>query len=255
MKIIAITQARVGSSRLPAKVLKTINGVSILEMHILRILKSKVIDKVIVATTEEPNVDEICKICDKLGVAYFKGSTNDVLDRYYQTALLEKPEYIVRLTSDCPLIDAELVDEVIKKTISEKADYGSNGFITLFPDGQDTEVFTFKALEKAWKEATLLSDREHVTPYIWRNSSLKGGEMFNSVNYGTNKDYSEVRMTLDEQVDLEVITKMIETLGMDASWIEYAELYLQSNEIRNLNKSITRNEGYKKSLEKDKEKS
>jgi spore coat polysaccharide biosynthesis protein SpsF len=252
MKILAITQARVGSSRLPGKVLKEINGTTILEMHVSRILKSNLVSKLIVATTEEPEAMAICILCDNLGVENYRGSMDDVLDRYYKTAFPVNPDYVVRITSDCPLIDPEMIDAVIKTTLDSSADYGSNGFITLFPDGQDVEVFKFSALEKAWKEATLPSDREHVTPYIWRNSSLKGGNIFKSVNFEGKQDYSKVRMTLDESSDLEVITEMVNKLGTDRGWKEYADFYLNEESIHIKNDHIQRNEGYQKSLQKDK---
>jgi len=253
MKIIAVTQARVGSSRLPAKVLKEINGVSVLAMHIRRILKSTSITKLIVATTNEPDIGVLTSICDNEGVSYYQGALKDVLDRYYQAVVNESPDYIVRITSDCPLIDPKMIDQVVTNTIQSGADYGSNGFITVFPDGQDVEVFKFSALEKTWKEATLLSDREHVTPYIWRNSSLKGGAIFKSVNYTEDLDYSMVRMTLDEPTDLEVIQAMVDELGLNADWKEYADFYLSDEQVRQRNMHIQRNEGYKMSLKKDNE--
>ena len=251
MKIVAITQARVGSNRLPAKVLKTIDGVSILELHIKRILKSKRISKLIVATTEEPEAIAICDICDESNVGYYRGSMNDVLDRYYKAALAEKPDYLVRITSDCPLIDANLIDQIIDQAIASQIDYISNGLVPCFPDGQDVEVFRFSALTKAWNEATLLSDREHVTPYIWRNSTFKGGNLFSSLNFGVQGDYSSVRITLDEEQDLKVISSLIERLGMEATWLDYANLYLNDQTVSNQNSHITRNEGYIKSLDKD----
>jgi spore coat polysaccharide biosynthesis protein SpsF len=253
MKIIAVTQARVGSSRLPAKVLKEINGVSILAMHIRRILKSTAITKLIVATTEESGSDSICEICKQEGVTYYQGSLHDVLDRYYQTVVREQPDYVVRITSDCPLIDPVMIDHVVTNTVNSGADYGSNGFVTVFPDGQDVEVFKFSALEKAWKEATLKSDREHVTPYIWRNSSLKGGDMFQSVNYTENCNYSDVRMPLDEPSDLEVIQAMVDRYGVNEGWQVYADFYLSHVQVRQRNMHIQRNEGYQKSLSKDNE--
>jgi spore coat polysaccharide biosynthesis protein SpsF (cytidylyltransferase family) len=251
MKIVAITQARVGSSRLPAKVLKIINGISILELHIKRILKSRKISKLIVATTEEPEAKAICDICDDLNVSYYRGSMNDVLDRFYKAALLEQPDYVVRITSDCPLIDSDLIDQIIEQSIINQVDYFSNGLVPCYPDGQDVEVFRFSALSKAWNEATLLSDREHVTPYIWRNSTFKGGSLFSSLNFGSQKDFSTVRMTLDEEADLKVISSLIERLGTEASWLDYADLYLNDQILFNQNSHITRNEGYIKSLEKD----
>jgi spore coat polysaccharide biosynthesis protein SpsF (cytidylyltransferase family) len=251
MKILAVTQARVGSSRLPAKVLKEINGVSILAMHIRRILKSTAITKLIVATTEESGSDTICEICKQEGVTYFQGSLNDVLDRYYQTVVNEQPDYVVRITSDCPLIDPVMIDNVVTNTVSACADYGSNGFVTVFPDGQDVEVFKFSALEKAWREATLESDREHVTPYIWRNSSLNGGNLFLSVNYTEDVNYGNVRMTLDESSDLEVIQALVYQFGVNEEWKVYADYYLSHPQIHQRNTHIERNEGYQKSLTND----
>jgi spore coat polysaccharide biosynthesis protein SpsF len=253
IKIIAVTQARVGSSRLPAKVLKEINGVSVLAMHIRRILKSTTINKLIVATTNEKGIEALTAICISERVLYYQGSLEDVLDRYYQTVVNERPDYVVRITSDCPLIDPKMIDHVVTNTIQSDADYGSNGFITVFPDGQDVEVFKFSALERAWKEATLRSDREHVTPYIWRNSSLKGGTIFKSANYTEEADYNMVRMTLDEPSDLEVIQAMVNELGVNADWKQYADFYLSDEQVRQRNVHIQRNEGYKQSLTKDNE--
>jgi spore coat polysaccharide biosynthesis protein SpsF len=251
MNIVAVTQARVGSTRLPAKVLKKINGLSILSMHIRRVLKSKAITKLIVATTVEPGSDAICEICKKEGVAFYQGSLNDVLDRYYQSVVQDKPDYLVRVTSDCPLIDPVMIDNVVTNTLNSNADYGSNGFITVFPDGQDVEVFRFSALEKAWREARLKSDREHVTPFIWRNSSLRGGDMFTSVNYTENCDYSHVRMTLDESSDLEVIQAMVDRFGVNEGWKLYADFYLSEEQVNQRNSHIPRNEGYQISLSRD----
>ena len=178
MNIIAITQARVSSSRFPSKILNTINGESLLEIHLKRILKSKLISQLIVATTKEEGVDKIINIATKCNVNYFQGNLNNVLDRFYQSVKNKKANYIVRLTSDCPLIDAELIDKVIRYTIDKNLDYCSTGLEEIFPDGQDVEVFKFSALEKAWKEATLNSDKEHVTPYIHKNSTYRNKSMF-----------------------------------------------------------------------------
>src|SRR6185295_7583993 len=133
MKIIAITQARFGSSRLPGKILKEIKGKSLLQIHLERAQRSKLIDRLIVATTEEPESEVIFSIADKLKLKSYKGSLNDVLDRYYQVAKNENPDYVVRITSDCPLIDAAVMDKVIEKCISGQYDYCSNTLIPTFP--------------------------------------------------------------------------------------------------------------------------
>lgn len=251
MKIVAITQARYGSTRLPAKVLKEVNGLSLLEIHVKRILKSELISKLIIATTKEPGAEHILAIAKKAQVPVFQGSTEDVLDRFYQAALPEQPDYVVRVTSDCPLIDPVEIDRVIRACVSSGADYVSNTLIPTFPDGVDCEVFKFEALEKAFLEATLKSDREHVTPYIWRNSSVKGGSIFKSGSIENPEDYSAYRITVDTQEDFEVIKQLLEALGPDKSWKEYIDYLDRHEKIKELNGHHTRNEGYQKSLLND----
>lgn len=251
MKIIAVTQARVGSTRLPAKILKEVNGVSLLETHLRRILNSKRISSLKVATTNEEGVDRIVSIADKAGVAIHKGSVEDVLDRFYQTVKDEKPDYVLRLTSDCPLIDPSIIDQVIDLAVSSGADYVSNTLDVTYPDGMDCECFKFSALEKAWNEATLKSDREHVTPYIWRNSTVKGGELFKSVCLKNSEDWSDLRITVDTPEDFEVIKTVIKNLGTEKSCTEYVEFIKRHKEISDINSSFGRNEGYEKSLKQD----
>lgn len=252
MKIIIVTQARSGSTRLPNKILKEVNGETLLKIHIDRIKKSKNATDIIVATTDKLEDDIIETQVKKMGVEVFRGAENDVLDRFYQSVKEIRPDLIVRLTSDCPLIDPELIDSVIDKTISDKVDYCSNCLIESFPDGQDIEVFTFKALKEAWSKATLNSQREHVTPYIRENSSFYERDTFTSVNFMSEyPEYSNVRMTVDEQSDFKMITKLIDKLGTEENWEKYAELYLNDISINKLNRNITRNEGYFKSLKKD----
>ena len=252
MKILAITQARIGSTRLPEKILKTINDVSLLEMHIRRIQQSKLITKLKVATTDEPDADKIVEICNKLNVEVYKGSVNNVLERFYQTALPESPDWIVRLTSDCPLIDSVEIDKVIQFAITKDLDYVSNTLKPTFPDGIDTEVFKFSALERALKEAKLASELEHVTPYIWKNSYYMGGNVFKSDCVVNEVDYSDVRLTVDTLEDFKVIEKLIELLGNDKPWIDYVKALQTHNEIKEINRHFTRNEGYEKSINRDK---
>ncbi len=250
--IIAISQARTTSTRLPNKVLKAINGKSLLEIHLERIKQSKKIDRLIVATTVNHADEPIVEICNKLGYTFSRGSESDVLDRFYQAVRQIIPQYIVRLTSDCPLIDANLIDNVIGFCIDNNLDYCSNTLIQNFPDGQDVEVFRFSALERAWKEAKQASEREHVTPYIWKNSSFNGGDIFKSAAYTEeNNDFGHLRMTVDEQKDFDVIKILVDKLGTNKSWLEYALLIETNQDIKNLNGNIARNEGYLKSLKND----
>lgn len=251
METLAITQARYGSSRLPAKILKKIHEQTLLEIHIQRILKSQEITKLIVATTIEPESENIATIANKIGVSAFKGSIDDVLERFYFAAKLYNPKYVVRLTSDCPLIDARVIDEVVKILKTDKYDYVATGIEPTFPDGISIEAFTFKALEKAYLEAEKKSDREHVTPYIWRNSTLKRGNIFKSYCLKHKEDFSRFRLTVDELEDFELIELLIQKLGTDRKWEEYIHYIQQNPELFQINSKYSRNEGYKKSLLND----
>lgn len=251
MKILAITQARIGSTRLPEKILKTINGVSLLEMHLTRIQQSKLISKLKVATTIETDSNKIVSVCQKLGIEVHKGSLNNVLDRFYETALPEGPDWVVRLTSDCPLIDALEIDKVIQFAIDKDLDYASNTLTPTFPDGIDVEVFKFSALEKAWKEAKIKSELEHVTPYIWKNSTYKGGDLFKSDCVMNSIDYSAIRLTVDNIEDFQVIEALVKSIGTSKPWMEYVELLEKHPEIKKINNHLSRNEGYEKSINKD----
>jgi spore coat polysaccharide biosynthesis protein SpsF len=250
-KVLAITQARSGSTRLPAKVFKEIMGKSLLAIHIDRASQAKLIDVFHVATTTSEADADIVTLCDKLGVPSSRGSESNVLDRYYQAAKSYNPEWVVRVTSDCPLLDPILIDEVIQYAFDQNVDYCANTLVEAYPDGQDIEVFKFAALEKAWKEAQLDSDKEHVTPFIKRNSDFNGGDLFNAVNYASPGDYNRVRLCVDEPIDMQVMTKLIEQHGLDSDWMTYTKAYLENEEIRNLNQDITRNEGYLKSLKEE----
>jgi len=252
MKILAISQARIASTRLPEKILKSINGETLLEIHLKRIQKSRLISKILVATTVEPQADMIVSIARKLNIGSFKGSVDNVLDRFYKTALPEKPEWVVRLTSDCPLIDPTEIDKVIQYAVANDLDYVSNTLELTYPDGLDTEVFKFAALDKAHKEAKLTSELEHVTPYIWKNSTFKGGRLFTSDCIKNDIDLSSIRLTVDTLEDFYVIKKLIELLGTESPWIDYVNELLKNPEILKINQHLTRNEGYEKSINNDK---
>ena len=253
MRIIAITQARIGSTRFPNKILKKIGNKTILDIHLNRVLKSKRISKLIVATTFEEGVEQILEIANNNNVAYYQGDTNNVLDRYYQAASKENPDFVVRLTSDCPLIDATLIDEVIEYAVKNDLDYCSNCLVENYPDGQDIEIFKFSALKKTWLEAVLPSEKEHVSSYIYKNSTFKNNTMFKAKNYSNiSENYKNIRLTVDEKPDFEVVKTLVKNLGIDATWQEYTNYYIENN-IAKLNANIIRNEGYLKSLKKDKE--
>lgn len=250
--ILAITQARVGSTRLPEKILKKICGETLLEIHLKRILQSKLISKLKVATTMEPDAFKIVEICNKLSIDTYRGSLNNVLERFYMTALPETPDWIVRLTSDCPLIDPLEIDKVIRHAITNNMDYVSNTLRPTFPDGIDVEVFKFSALDKAHRKAKLDSELEHVTSYIWKNSTYMGAKLFSSDCVVNEEDFSKIRLTVDTSEDFKVIEKLIELLGPNKPWLDYVRALQNHPEIQKINSHFSRNEGYEKSIKEDK---
>lgn len=254
MKVLAITQARYGSTRLPAKILKEVKGQTLLEIHLKRILQAKTIDKLKIATTDEEGSKFIVEVADKVGVEYFKGSIDDVLSRFYCTAESEKPDYVIRLTSDCPLIDSNIIDAVVTFALEHpEYDYIRTDAKS-FPDGLDTEVMKFSAIEKAFKEAILKSEREHVTPYIWKNGTAEGGTIFKTYKYSNPEgEYNadDYRITIDEPEDFEVIKALIENLGIEKGWKEYIDYLLDHKELYALNSRFANNEGYAKSIAND----
>lgn len=250
VKTVLITQARMGSSRLPGKVMLTIKDKSLLEIHLNRLSAAKKIDKIVVATTENPLDDIIEKKVIELGFDVFRGSEDDVLDRFYRTAQNYNTEYIVRVTSDCPIIDPQLIDEAINCIEEKNVDYVSNVIDETFPDGQDVEVFKYSALKYAWENASIKSDREHVTPFIRNNSNLRGGTLFKAFSLKSDLNFSRIRMTVDEIQDFQLMNKIINNLGVNATWIDYSE-YILNNQLTSINGDILRNQGYIKSLKND----
>jgi len=202
-------QARVGSTRLPRKVLKTICGKTILEHDIDRLRKVKNIDEIIIATTVEDRDIEIVKEADRLGVKYFRGSENDVLSRYYLAAKANKADIVIRVTSDCPLLDSKVTEMTISYLLDnlDKYDYVSNTLEATFPRGLDIEAFTFGSIERAYIEAKLPREREHVTPYIYTNK-----DQFRLGCYKNKTDYSNYRWTLDTTEDFEFISVIYDRL-------------------------------------------
>jgi len=188
------------SSRLPGKVLKDLGGSTVLSRVVRRVGRANLLDEIVIATSEADADVPIILECQRLGVASFRGSENDVLDRYYRAAREYAADVIVRITSDCPLIDPKIVDKTIKSFQDVKADYASNVFPRTFPRGLDTEVFTVAALEHAWRNAGQTYQREHVTPHIYEHP-----ELFRLISVRGRGDYSRYRWTLDTPEDLELI--------------------------------------------------
>lgn len=237
------------STRLPGKVLKEVNGVPLLAYELARLNHSKMINKLVVATSDEPLDDAIAKLCEKVGVQCFRGSLNDVLSRYIGAAdLYPDHDVIVRVTGDCPLIDPVVVDQTINFFLDGKYDYASNVPTNeeTFPDGMDCEVFTRKALLEAGGKAMLASEHEHPNAYIRNGKQFTHGGMKGDGNYGG------YRLTVDNPEDFEVIKFLIEHSSPDASCVDYVKLLDAHPEVRSLNMYIGHNEGYAKSLKEDK---
>ncbi len=250
LKTVLVTQARSGSTRLPGKVLKEVRGKSLLQIHLERLKKCSKISEIIVATTVKEEDSIIYDKAIEWGFSASRGSELDVLDRFYQAVKDKNADWIVRVTSDCPLIDPVLVDQVIDFVQENNKDYGSNGLIEHFPDGQDVEVFKFSALELAWKNARLQSEREHVTPYIRNHANKNGSNLFTAISFPCESDFSNIRMTVDESSDFELIKILINKLGVEKTWLEYTN-YIIENNLTKINDQIIRNEGYLKSLKND----
>jgi len=249
MRIIVITQARVSSTRLPRKVLKKLGDNTLLGVHLNRLRKSKKATEIVVATTMEPDSGLICQVAESHGLSCYKGNMNDVLDRFYQAAKLHDADWVVRVTSDCPLIDAVLLDAVVEMAISNDLDYCSNMLVEDYPDGQDVEVFKMTVLKQAWEESSEPYQREHVTPYIKNNSDFHGGLLFKALDYPCSENFNLIRMTVDEAKDLELMRWLVDSIGVDKTWLEYTN-YILKNPSLIKNQDIQRNEGYKKSLNK-----
>ena len=193
-KTIAIIQARLTSTRFPKKILQKINGLTLIEYLIKRVKASKMIDEVIVAIPNNAKNQILKKYLKDIN--FFMGSENDVLDRYYKAAKKFKATTVIRICGDCPFTDPKIIDQLLLLFSNKKYDYVSNTIKPTFPDGLDAEVFSFKVLEKTWKNANLEKDREHVTPYIIRNKKFK------KYNHKFKKDLSSLRLTIDETIDL-----------------------------------------------------
>ncbi|CAM4392542.1 cytidylyltransferase domain-containing protein [Saccharibacillus endophyticus] len=207
MRIVAIIQARMGSTRLPGKVMKTLGDRTVLGHVIMRCQAIESVTHVIVATSTLGEDDAICIEAEKYGVSHYRGSQRNVLDRYYYAAKEMEADLILRITSDCPLLDPLISEAVIQDFLAEICDYSSSGLSNTFPRGLDTEIFTFAALEKSHREATVEYEREHVTPYIYQHP-----EIFTFRTYSNQKDESRFRLTLDTPQDWELIRKIYEVL-------------------------------------------
>jgi spore coat polysaccharide biosynthesis protein SpsF len=238
--IVCIIQARMGSSRLPGKVLKKICGRPMLGWVVERASRSRLISKIVVATTSDSGDDPIEAFCESSGFTCFRGSEFDVLDRYYQSAKAYKAEIVVRLTADCPLIDPALVDETIEKLLITGADFAANRlpppYQRTYPLGLDTEVATFKGLEKAWKLAEKPFEREHVMPFLYDPQNN-----FKIVILDAEKNYGSHRWTVDTPEDLDFTQQVAEKLGcrLDFTWRDVLKMINKYPDLEKINMNIT----------------
>ena len=241
--ITAIIQARATSSRFPRKVLQLLKDKkTVLEYTIKRVKRSNEIDQIIVATTTNYEDDDISQLCSKIGVSHYRGSERDVLDRYYQTAKISGSNVIVRITSDCPLIDPELIDKALKKFNSETSPYLCFNYVGEwegFPDGFDVEIFTFGALENAWKVTKDERDREHVTRYFREN--LKTLRMDIDVPDNYLCDLKHLHLSLDSESDFVLIKEIINNLKDDFTYLDVLS-FLNDNSSLLLKNSVLEND-------------
>ena len=247
-----IIQARMSSIRLPGKVMmKVENENTMLDCVINQLQSSKEIKNIVIATTDQKEDDVIVEFVKRRAIKYFRGSKKDVLDRYYQCAKKFKFSEIIRITSDNPLIDYEIADTVVKYFKLNNYDYISNrstfqGFST-YPLGYDVEVFTFSALENAWKNAKLPSEREHVTPYFYKNK-----EIFRQTSIENSEDLSRFRCTVDTKYDLELIQKIYSNIKKRPILLSDVIKLLKANpELVKINAHV-KADGYLRSLKEDK---
>lgn len=234
-----IIQARTGSTRLPQKVLKKIEGKTVLEHVIDRVKRIRNSDKVIVATTSKKEDDIIEKIGKENNILMYRGSEEDVLDRYYQAAKLSQIDVIARMTADCPLLDPLIAEEVIDFYLKNKFDYIGNSHPPTLPDGMDVEVFSFETLKQTWLQAHGSEEREHVTLYV-----RKHPELFKSKNFVHDADLSHLRLTLDEEDDFVLIREIYKNLYSQNPYFglkEIIELFKQKPELPQMNQHVKAN--------------
>lgn len=240
--IVAIVQARMGSTRLPGKVLMDICGSTMIERVLHASASASRVDGVIAAIPDTAEDDDLSSLIDAKGFRVFRGSADDVLDRYYSAALsvgMKQGDHVVRITADCPLMDPHLIDRVIENHLKFDATYSSNVRPPTYPDGLDIEVFTFESLESAAKTAVKSSEREHVTPAIFQGSKL-------SYNLMHPTDLSDIRLTVDHQDDLDFVREFVRKFGeVDLNTIRSCVNQISDDRVHQ------RNEGYKKSLEQE----
>jgi len=235
MRTVAIVQARMGSTRLPGKVLQDIGGRTMLARVVEQASRAKLLDAVVVATTTGPADEAIVEECRSLRVPAFRGSEQDVLDRYHDAAHAHDADPVVRITSDCPLLDPDIVDEVISLFRREGPDYASNVTARTFPQGLDVEVFSRRALDRAWEDARQPYERVHVTPFIYQH-----GDRFRLATLKADRDYSGYRWTVDTPEDLTFVRNVYDRLGGHGrfGWRDVLSLLEREPRLTDINRGV-----------------
>lgn len=250
--VCAIIQARMSSKRLPGKVLLKINGRPMLSYMLERIVAAQNVDRVILVSSIDSSDDPIAELCAKEDVCCYRGSLNDVLDRYYQAAKKFSADIIVRLTGDCPLIDPQMIDSMIDVYMAGNYDYVANTIPPKWtvPEGMDVEIFSFQKLKQAWRNAKKPSEREHVTFYFWKNP-----ELFSVLKYNLKEDLSQYRLTVDYPEDFQVVKSILTSLYPKNPLFSVKDIvdFLRNNpDIHKINANIESNQGWQSAYEKDK---
>tara|TARA_Y100000590_G_C15662522_1_gene993237 strand:+ start:590 stop:1327 length:738 start_codon:yes stop_codon:yes gene_type:complete len=243
MKTVAIIQARMGSERLPGKVLKVLGTHSLLGHVIKRVKRIKKLDDLVIATTKLTEDKQIIKTALKYNVRYFRGSENNVLERFYQAAYDSSADVIIRITADCPLLDPSISEKVLFPILQKKYDYSCNTQPATFPDGMDTEAFTFETLKKVYYSSTEDYQKEHVTPLIYENPKT-----FNIYNYKSEKDLSKYRFVIDNEDDFHFLQSIYDILGNDfyeINHFELVKLIINNTKLNSIKLSGRRNEKFK----------
>ena len=247
LNISAIIQARIGSTRLPGKVLMKLNEDTVLSLLLKQLKHSKFLDEKIIATTNNPKDDVIEKFTTSNNIKLFRGDSDNVLDRYYQCAKRFSLTHIVRITADNPLIDPDIIDQAIKKYSTFNYDYLTNSIDRTFPNGTEVEIFSFDALEIAWKYAKKKSEREHVTPYFYNNP-----KKFKIHHFKQKKNQSKFRYTIDRKEDYALIVEILSRIKKrPVRTSDIIDLLTTNPQLLKLNSHIITNEGYIKSIKED----
>lgn len=250
MQISVIIQARLGSKRLPGKVLKSYKNYTLLNVLVKRLKKSKKIKDIIIATTKRKEDDKIIKFCNDYSLKYFRGSQHNVLQRFYETAKKFNLKNIVRITSDCPFIDPTILDQMIIEYKKKNLDYLSNTYPepSTYPDGMDIEIFNFNTLRLANKFAKTRTEKEHVTYYMRKENNFK------ILRSDLDKDMSQYRLTIDYIYDYELFKKIIDKFKNKIFKIRMSTIinFLKLNpKLIKYQKKIVRNEKFKADLKRE----